>query len=1334
MENGQIKSNFKIVLILFIFINLIQAVNSEPNYFSRNLDLDYTHALSLLNGNIFIIHKNGVIVYNYNFTIILYSYDFGGNQLIQSEVDNNFTSLIQCNDGDQYVLAIINTKIYIFSSRGEYLFQKSTNLFSDFKTEVVYQYYSFIYYKNAGPNYFFIVSFINDQNLIKLILFQININNKLFIINKEQIITEITDITSDSVSCQTINYQEYTNCLSCFFMRKMDNFYYMLLSLFNIEKNFTIIRNESIFKNDFVIDNCLIKSNVMKGKNKVFVIFIYQGSQTFLFFKFDFDSYQYNGVGYGNQCSSGTKLINIDYFEYVEKFVYSCEDSNGISLLIINEDSNVNTNFIIRYNTYDCNKFTNYDIIFLRYVGIFSLITNFFCDGSSSQIYDFPYNIISNVYSLPTDEPESSFFFTNFSATTTVIQETTIPLTTIKGIKTTIPMTTIKRIETTVPITTIKGIETTLPITTIKEIKTTTPITTNKEVTTITPTTLVTNLIQTTSPFSTEIIQNTKTISSTIYEKNCQLKCLDCDSESSHRDLCIKCNTNEGYYPSVVLGEKKYVNCYNKDTKPLNYFFNNDKEYYEPCYSKCKTCEYQGNEDVNNCTSCKSNYIFRPDEPNTSNCVKKCKYYFYISFGQYHCTENNQCPIISSLLIKSRGQCIDECKNDNEFKFQFNYDCLKECPEETFNDNNICKLKDIKKCYLYSDSLVNVDFIDLNSTNFTILIKRYIVGFEDTDFHVDFYKNQDFTITIYKTMYCLKELEIISTIIDFHECYEKVQKHYNLEGISLIILIADFLKNNKLINTLFYFFHPLTGKILSIDGICNEETFTIEKSLDYFPEINKEQAKFFQEQNIDIFNTSDVFYNDLCCFFKSPNGKDVPLKERILLFYPNVTLCDESCYDAGVNLTSMKAICECKLKSILNEAKETTKLVGLDYSDLIDSLSIIVLKCFETVFQYKYFIKCYGGFISIFLIIIQSICVIIYYKKSINEIRRRSLSLMENYSYLLLSSNSLQSPPKRNIKTSVSPRTRINIYNSNSCSQNESINKINPHKISTSKNLLFSNKKHLKTFVFKKKKSKRKLNKKIPDKKENKSLNNSGLLINREIEIKEYLATSMDDLDYDELIIREKRSFWSMFFDKLVANQKIIDLFYNSNWIIPRTIRIIFLIVMIGLYFLVNALFYNEAYIKDLYYLKKEETFFSFVPRSLNRIFYTTISSTVLDFIISLLFPIENKIKKIMIRKKNNLKEMKNKIIISIKNIINNYKIFIIVSYVFTIFSWYYYSCFNNVYPYLKIEWIKSSIFIFIVIQLMIILGCFVFALLRFIGIKCKNERIFRISNYFFSK
>ena len=186
----------------------------------------------------------------------------------------------------------------------------------------------------------------------------------------------------------------------------------------------------------------------------------------------------------------------------------------------------------------------------------------------------------------------------------------------------------------------------------------------------------------------------------------------------------------------------------------------------------------------------------------------------------------------------------------------------------------------------------------------------------------------------------------------------------------------------------------------------------------------------------------------------------MPLKERIILFYPNVTLCDESCNNIGVNLTSMKAICECKLKEFLNEAKDATRLIGLEFADLIDSISIDVLKCFKTVFQYEYFINCYGGFISLFLIIIQSICVIIFFKKSKNKLGKTAFSLMDNYSILLTSRNSLKSPPKKNKNNEKS------LKNSISHLENETNIKIIQNNIQKSqKRLLFTHKKKRKNKI-----------------------------------------------------------------------------------------------------------------------------------------------------------------------------------------------------------------------------------------------------------------------------
>ena len=75
---------------------------------------------------------------------------------------------------------------------------------------------------------------------------------------------------------------------------------------------------------------------------------------------------------------------------------------------------------------------------------------------------------------------------------------------------------------------------------------------------------------------------------------------------------------------------------------------------------------------------------------------------------------------------------------------------------------------------------------------------------------------------------------------------------------------------------------------------------------------------FLTNQNINIFNKSDDFYTDICYHFESPNGKDVVLNDRLLMFYPNITLCEKGCEVKGINITTLESLCECKLNGLIN--------------------------------------------------------------------------------------------------------------------------------------------------------------------------------------------------------------------------------------------------------------------------------------------------------------------------------------------------------------------------------------------------------------------------------
>ena len=143
------------------------------------------------------------------------------------------------------------------------------------------------------------------------------------------------------------------------------------------------------------------------------------------------------------------------------------------------------------------------------------------------------------------------------------------------------------------------------------------------------------------------------------------------------------------------------------------------------------------------------------------------------------------------------------------------------------------------------------------------------------------------------------------------------------------------------------------------------------------------------------------------------------------------------------------------------------------------------------------------------------------------------------------------------------------------------------------------------------------------------------------------------------------------------------------------------------------------------------KTFFTFIRRSVARIVYTSLVSTIIEFLIDYFYPEETHLRSLLINTKNSLIKLKANLLIFLEKTKNNYIAFICISYFITIFSWYYVSCFNNVYPHTKYEWIKSSVIICFIMQIKIIIKCSLYALLRILSIKWKTERFFKMSKNF---
>ena len=52
-----------------------------------------------------------------------------------------------------------------------------------------------------------------------------------------------------------------------------------------------------------------------------------------------------------------------------------------------------------------------------------------------------------------------------------------------------------------------------------------------------------------------------------------------------------------------------------------------------------------------------------------------------------------QCPEEAKYMVKNgnKSYCIYDCKADEKYKYLYNGVCLKECPENTIEENYICK-------------------------------------------------------------------------------------------------------------------------------------------------------------------------------------------------------------------------------------------------------------------------------------------------------------------------------------------------------------------------------------------------------------------------------------------------------------------------------------------------------------------------------------------------------------------------------------------------------------------------------------------------------------------
>ena len=160
-----------------------------------------------------------------------------------------------------------------------------------------------------------------------------------------------------------------------------------------------------------------------------------------------------------------------------------------------------------------------------------------------------------------------------------------------------------------------------------------------------------------------------------------------------------------------------------------------------------------------------------------------------------------------------------------------------------------------------------------------------------------------------------------------------------------------------------------------------------------------------------------------------------------------------------------------------------------------------------------------------------------------------------------------------------------------------------------------------------------------------------------------------------------------------------------------------------------NGLFFTENYLEDIFN-DKNNNFSNYISRFKDRLLYIALIGIIINYFLKYFILEEKGIKKILKREQNSIVLLKFEMSQIIKNMKIRYNIFIITCFVISIFIWYYSFCFNNIYPSMSKEWILTNIIVFFVMQVLYLIILLIETIIRFIAIKCKSERLFKMSQF----
>ena len=722
-------------------------------------------------------------------------------------------------------------------------------------------------------------------------------------------------------------------------------------------------------------------------------------------------------------------------------------------------------------------------------------------------------------------------------------------------------------------------------------------------------------------------------------------------------------------------------------------FFNKIVSSYD-CSLNCTSWGEYIEKINNDSNSCESGCLFSLYE---NDCYKICSYNFYYNetINRYMCTNNEECPESHSKSIAGKKECVISCNDTKEHKYEFNNKCYKKC--STIRDYNCIPDCTREAPYLWTNNLtciskcstiqqrqqicVRTYFIDINE-EIKILLKTYTNDTMKSNEKILFlFKNgyleeileqmlfdnssiiMNETNAVHQIIFLSNQKNENISSINFGYCEEILKSHYGINDEELVMYKIDYKVNEFKIPIIEYGLFNQNGSIRLNLSLCNNITseYKIPVSID--------------NDKLYIYDPSSDYYTDKCSKYSSEGSADMTLYEKKNIFNnENLALCESKCTYIGYNFTISNALCDCAIKS------EMTYSEDADINNLLNKISndksnsnLDVTQCLD-VFTSPEKIKTNSGFLTIAIILVIFIIVFIIFcikgknslENKIDEIIYKKFTKKENKT----KGNKKKSKSKINNKITSSK------------------NKFNKSKIITRKDsdLIKIRKRNLSKKIWKKKSTKSttfnrilETNNKNSKNKKNKSSPND----NKPDPENDY---ELNTLSYQNALKYEKRTCCEYYFSLIKNKQIIFFTFCSFNDYNSGIIRKMIFFLSFALHYTINALFFNDSNMHQIY---EDEGKFNYSYQYPKILISAASSTIILRIMLHTLVLTDKDILQVKLQQTKPLAITKKKEILKCINI--KFAIFFILNFILLVLFGFYLTCFNGTYEKTQIYLLENT-------------------------------------------